>query len=121
MNYRIGALGWFTHPSLRTGRPGDELNDSGNFGLLDIIHALKWVQKNIERFGGDRTNVTLSGESSGASNVALLLHSKLADSEASFTHVDDSGRILFAVANRYCPLHAVTVGLQSNINIILVE
>ena len=79
MNYRIGALGWFTHPSLRTGRPGDELNDSGNFGLLDIIHALKWVQKNIERFGGDRTNVTLSGESSGASNVALLLHSKLAE------------------------------------------
>ncbi len=79
MNYRIGALGWFTHPSLRTGRPGDELNDSGNFGLLDIVHALKWVQKNIEGFGGDRKNVTLSGESSGASSVAFLLHSKLAE------------------------------------------
>ena len=45
----------------------------------------------------------------------------LTDSEASLTHVDDSGRILFAVANRYCPLHAVTVGFQCNINIILVE
>ena len=73
MNYRIGALGWFTHPALRTGDPGDELNDSGNFGLLDIVHALRWVQNNIESFGGDRTNVTLSGESSGASNVAFLL------------------------------------------------
>ena len=79
MNYRIGALGWFTHPALRTGDPGDELNDSGNFGLLDIVHALRWVQNNIESFGGDRTNVTLSGESSGASNVAFLLHSKLAE------------------------------------------
>ena len=79
MNYRIGALGWFTHPALRTGDPGDEFNDSGNFGLLDIVHALRWVQKNIESFGGDPTNVTLSGESSGASNVALLLHSKLAE------------------------------------------
>lgn len=38
MNYRIGALGWFTHPALRTGDPGDEFNDSGNFGLLDIVH-----------------------------------------------------------------------------------
>ena len=45
----------------------------------------------------------------------------LTDSQASFTHVDDSGRILFAIANRYRPLHAVTVGLQSNIDIILVE
>ena len=79
MNYRIGALGWFTHPALRTGDPGDEFNDSGNFGLLDIVHALRWVQKNIESFGGDPTNVTLSGESSGASNVAFLLHSKLAE------------------------------------------
>ena len=79
MNYRIGALGWFTHPALRTGDPGDELNDSGNFGLLDIVHALRWVQNNIESFGGDPTNVTLSGESSGASNVAFLLHSKLAE------------------------------------------
>ncbi len=78
MNYRIGVYGWFTHPALRTGRPGDELNDSGNFGLLDIIHALKWVRRNIEAFGGDPGNVSLSGESSGASNVAFLLHSKLA-------------------------------------------
>ena len=78
MNYRIGVYGWFTHPALRTGRPGDELNDSGNFGLLDIIHALNWVQSNIKAFGGDPGNITLSGESSGASNVAFLLHSKLA-------------------------------------------
>ncbi len=78
MNYRIGVYGWFTHPALRTGKPGDELNDSGNFGLLDIIHALRWVRRNIEAFGGDPGNVTLSGESSGASNVSFLLHSELA-------------------------------------------
>ena len=76
MNYRIGAFGWFTHPALRSNRPGDERNDSGNFGLLDIIKALQWVERNIESFGGDPGNVTLSGESSGASNVAFLLHSK---------------------------------------------
>jgi len=74
-NYRLGPLGWFTHPALRN---GDEMNDSGNYGTLDIIMALKWVRENIEAFGGDPDNVTIAGESAGAQNVHSLLLSPLA-------------------------------------------
>ena len=65
--YRLGPLGWFTHPTLRKGRRGTAIRDSGNFGTLDIIMALEWVRKNIEAFGGDPQNVTIAGESAGDS------------------------------------------------------
>ncbi len=75
MNYRLGPLGWFTHPALRT---GDKEDDSGNYGTLDIIQALKWVHSNIEGFGGDPHNVTIAGESAGGINTLSLLLSPLA-------------------------------------------
>ena len=75
INYRVGALGWFSHPALKTGNP---LDDSGNFGTLDQIMALQWVQDNIEKFGGDHDNVTIVGASAGAQNVSYLMHSQLA-------------------------------------------
>lgn len=75
INYRVGALGWFSHPALKT---GNMLDDSGNFGLLDQIMALQWVQDNIDKFGGDRKNVTIVGASAGAQNVSYLMHSPLA-------------------------------------------
>jgi para-nitrobenzyl esterase len=75
INYRLGPLGWFTHPALRT---GDPINDSGNYGTLDIIHALEWVKDNIANFGGDPDNVTIAGESAGGMNVYSLLVSPLA-------------------------------------------
>ncbi len=75
INYRLGPMGWFLHPALLTGDPKD---DSGDFGTLDQIKALEWVQKNIENFGGDKTNVTLAGASAGAQNVSYLMHSGLA-------------------------------------------
>jgi len=78
-NYRLGPLGWFTHSSLRSGEPGDEIDDSGNYGTLDLIKALTWVQDNIEAFGGDPANVTIAGESAGAINVFSLLISPLAE------------------------------------------
>lgn len=77
-NYRLGPLGWFTHPSLRKDRNGTRINDSGNYGTLDIIMALKWVKENIGSFGGDPNNVTIAGESSGGANVYSLLLSPLA-------------------------------------------
>ncbi|OGP56030.1 MAG: hypothetical protein A2V67_13885 [Deltaproteobacteria bacterium RBG_13_61_14] len=75
INYRLGPLGWFTHPALQT---GDPIADSGNYGTLDIIQALKWVKENIANFGGDPTNVTIAGESAGGMNVYSLLVSPLA-------------------------------------------
>lgn len=75
INYRLGPMGWLTHPALRT---GDELDDSGNYGTLDIIKALQWVRENIEAFGGDPSNVTIAGESAGGGNVFSLLASPLA-------------------------------------------
>ncbi|MCJ7522889.1 MAG: carboxylesterase family protein [Dehalococcoidia bacterium] len=79
VNYRLGPLGWFTHSALRGGQPGDELDDSGDYGTLDLIKALTWVQENIEAFGGDPDNVTIAGESAGGINVFSLLISPLAE------------------------------------------
>ncbi len=75
MNYRLGTLGWFAHPALRTGNDRD---DSGNFGTLDIIETLEWIKDNIEAFGGDPDNVTVSGQSAGGINTHSLLASPLA-------------------------------------------
>jgi para-nitrobenzyl esterase len=71
IHYRLGALGWFRHASLRDG--ADEADASGNFGTLDQIQALRWVQSNIAAFGGDPDNVTIFGESAGGQNVLVLL------------------------------------------------
>ena len=78
MNYRLGPFGWFTHPALRSGEPGNEADDSGNYGTLDLIQALKWIRDNIEAFGGDPDNVTITGESAGGINVLSLMISPLA-------------------------------------------
>lgn len=75
IQYRLGPLGWFTHPALRS---GDELDDSGNFGTLDTVKALEWIQENIAAFGGDPGNVLVSGESAGAHNTMNLVISPLA-------------------------------------------
>lgn len=74
LNYRLGAMGFFRHPALRT---GDPLDDSGNYALLDILHALRWVQKNIVSFGGNPGNVTLAGQSAGARNALAAYLSPL--------------------------------------------
>ena len=76
-NYRLGFLGWFSHDVIRD--TASNLEDaSGNFGTLDIIHALQWVQDNISQFGGDPNNVTIFGESAGGRNVYSLVASPLA-------------------------------------------
>jgi acetyl esterase/lipase len=67
-NYRLGYLGYFAHPALGT-------DGGGNFGLLDEIAALKWVQANIAAFGGDPKNVTIFGESAGGADVLYLMTS----------------------------------------------
>jgi para-nitrobenzyl esterase len=75
--YRLGPLGWLTHPALRK-EEKNPLAASGNFGTLDIIQALKWVQANIGAFGGAADNVTIAGISAGARNVLSLISSPVA-------------------------------------------
>ncbi len=77
VQYRLGPMGWFYHPAMQTGGI-DKLSDSGNLGTLDHIQALKWVRENIDAFGGDPKNITITGESAGAHNVMNLVISPLA-------------------------------------------
>lgn len=67
LNYRLGRAGWFAHPALTGEGP------TGNYGLMDQVAALKWVQANIGAFGGDPKNVTVFGESAGAISVLYLM------------------------------------------------
>lgn len=76
INYRLAQLGFLAHPALSA--ENTEHGVSGNYGLLDQIFALRWVQKNIQNFGGDPTNVTIFGESGGGKSVCALLASPLA-------------------------------------------
>ena len=75
LNFRTGPQGFNPLPALKTGE-SDEL-DSGNYTLLDIAFALEWIQKNIDKFGGDPDNVTISGHSAGGRNVMAMLISPL--------------------------------------------
>ena len=76
INYRLGRLGVFDHPALAATRPAGE--PSANFGTLDQIAALRWVQRNIAGFGGDPDRVTIFGVSAGGSSVNRLMVSPLA-------------------------------------------
>src|ERR1700722_10345262 len=73
--YRLGPLGFLAHPELTRESPH---HSSGNYGLMDQIAALEWVQKNIAAFGGDPKSVTIAGQSSGAISASILMASPLA-------------------------------------------
>lgn len=75
INYRLGVYGFLTHPELSKESPNGV---SGNYGILDQIEALKWIQKNIEQFGGDPDNVMIFGQSAGGGSVRTLCESPLA-------------------------------------------
>ena len=77
INYRLGPMGWFTHPAIQGLQSG--LDKTSNFGTLDIIQALRWVQNNIASFGGNSDNVTIFGESAGGHNVLSLLSSPISN------------------------------------------
>src|SRR3954463_6966896 len=75
LNYRLGPFGFFAHPALAAESPH---HAAGNYGLLDQIAALQWVKRNIARFGGDPSRVTIFGESAGGMSVGSLIASPLA-------------------------------------------
>lgn len=76
LNYRLGRFGFFDHPALAAERPVGE--PAGNYGLMDVIAALKWVKANIASFGGDAGNVTIFGESAGGAIVTRMMTSPAA-------------------------------------------
>src|SRR3984957_1862437 len=68
INYRLGLLGYLGHPTL-----DGEGHDFGNYGLMDQLEALRWVHRNIAAFGGDPGNVTVGGQSAGATSTAAVM------------------------------------------------
>jgi para-nitrobenzyl esterase len=68
VRYRLGIFGFLSHPKLTA-----EQGASGNYGLMDQLAALRWVKRNIARFGGDPDNITIAGESAGSQDVSLAL------------------------------------------------
>src|SRR6185503_14926101 len=74
INYRLARFGFFAHPAISAEKSGAVL---GNYGFMDQIAGLKWVQRNIAAFGGDPANVTIFGESAGGRSVNAMLVSPL--------------------------------------------
>ena len=75
IQYRLGVFGYFAHPDLAKESPN---GTTGNYGLLDQIKALQWVNENASYFGGDKDNITVAGESAGSSSVSAICTSPLA-------------------------------------------
>src|SRR3546814_18942341 len=69
INYRLGVMGFLSHPDLAAESGYDA---SGNYGILDQIAALEWVRDNIAAFGGDPDRVTIAGQSAGGESVCIL-------------------------------------------------
>ncbi|MDT0144533.1 carboxylesterase family protein [Microbacterium sp. PRC9] len=115
LNYRSGVFGFLATPELseESGHGG-----SGNYGLLDQIAALQWVQRNIAAFGGDPAKVTIAGQSAGAACVMNLVYSPLGDglfrgaiAESGALYPRDPGLAYLAAAYRTMP-DAEAEGLQ---------
>ena len=75
ITYRLGVFGYFAHPDLKAESPN---HTTGDYGLLDQIFALNWINNNASNFGGDKNNITIAGESAGSSSVSALCTSPLA-------------------------------------------
>jgi para-nitrobenzyl esterase len=93
LNHRLGALGFLAHPELTA-----ESGASGNWGLLDLVAALRWVRAHIATFGGDPDAVTIAGESAGSMAVSALMASPLA--KGLFARAIGESGALFAAPGR---------------------
>ena len=110
INYRLGVLGYLAHPELSS---ESRRGISGNYGLQDQIAALRWVEANIEAFGGDPDNVTIAGESAGALSVMYLMASP--EARGLFDRaISQSGYMISTPelrSSRYGDFPAETVGM----------
>jgi len=113
LNYRLGPFGFFVHPALAAESPH---HASGNYGLLDQIAALQWVRRNIARFGGDPSRVTIFGESAGGMSVGSLLASPLA--KGLFEHaILESGTGVGVGVDRRDTVQAVGLQLAESLGV----
>src|SRR5277367_230037 len=104
--YRLGPLGFLAHPELTRESPH---HSSGNYGLMDQIAALQWIQRNITAFGGNPKNVTIAGQSAGSMCVSILMASPRAAGLFQRA-VGESGGLFepLQLAPRYCsPMQSV--------------
>jgi para-nitrobenzyl esterase len=117
--YRLGPIGFLALPELTRESPH---HSSGNYGLLDQIAALQWIQRNIAAFGGDPKCVTIAGQSSGSISVSILMASPLAkglfqraigESGGLFEPLQLAPKFLFANAERDGEKYAVSLGAAS--------
>jgi para-nitrobenzyl esterase len=117
--YRVGPLGFLAHPELTCESPH---HSSGNYGLMDQIAALEWIQRNIAALGGDPKCVTIAGQSSGAISASILMASPLAkglfqraigESGGLFEPLQLAPKYLLANAERDGEKYAVSQGATS--------
>ncbi len=117
--YRLGPLGFLALPELTRESPN---HSSGNYGLMDQIAALEWIQRNIAAFGGNPKCVTIAGQSSGAISVSILMASPLAkglfqraigESGGLFEPVQLAPKFLLANAERDGEKYAASLGAPS--------
>ena len=117
--YRLGPLGFLAYPELTR---ESQHHSSGNYGLMDQIAALQWIQRNIAAFGGDPKNVTIAGQSSGSISVSILMASPLAkglfqraigESGGLFEPLQLAPKFLLANAEREGEKYAVAQGATS--------
>ena len=117
--YRLGPLGFLALPELTHESP---YHSSGNYGLMDQIEALEWIQRNIAAFGGDPKCVTIAGQSSGSISVSILMASPLAkglfqraigESGGLFEPLQLAPKYLLANAEREGDKYAVSLGAAS--------
>ncbi|CAM4037855.1 para-nitrobenzyl esterase [Pedobacter westerhofensis] len=116
INYRLGRLGFFAFPALSREKPDEP---QGNYGYMDQIAALKWLQQNIAAFGGDPRNVTIFGESAGGVSVQSLLTIPMAKGLFQKVIIESGGGrngvltgrpIAKENADAYYPVSAETIG-----------
>ena len=94
-NHRLNALGFLAHPELTA---ESDFSASGAYGMLDLVAALNWVQRNIAAFGGDPGKVTIAGESAGSQAASALMASPLA--KGLFARVIGESGAMFASPSR---------------------
>lgn len=101
IQYRLGVFGYFAHPDLAKESPN---HTTGNYGLLDQVMALKWVNDNAAYFGGDKDNITIAGESAGSSSISALCTSPLAKGLFKRAIGESSSLVVKKVPHTYRPM-----------------